>query len=413
MTFLVTAVRICILAALFLAGGGCAERDRDNPFDPRNGETGGHPSAVDAVAGDGEVSLSWDLSGLGDIANLSLQRIQSDGTPVVLEPSIGAIGSVVDRGVRNRNTYGYRILVDVQNGEQLETDTELATPGASIVWFGDASGRGVGRMAPDGRDRLFMVGAGRTVLDAAVDLSGTVWCADYWSGQIVQYSQDGEPLRAVERTGVNVVAYAPEIAQIWAGSYYERSISRYSVTEGRLSLDLQDVGLTEDIEVEPFPGSGIWVATRDEGLVRIEGDRVVRQWTAPDWPVALARDPAGILWVVDRSLGSVSRLDVASGVLSASSVVLSDPRDCALDGEGGLFVADPGRGGLVHVDAGGNETAFVPLSGASGVTRDPISGQLWVTFRDAGEIGTFLPDGTELGRTRVTGTPVKVEGLWQ
>ena len=404
---------VIVGVALALGAGGCAERDRDNPFDPHNSQTGGEPSAVDAIAGNGEVSLSWDLSGFDGIENLALERTRGDDAPEVIDASLPAAGTRTDTAVRNKTTYVYRILVDTQTGQRLETEPEFATPGASVVWYGDASGRGLGRMAPDGRDRLFMLGGGRTILDAAVDLSGAIWCADYWSGQIVQYTQDGDPVRALDRTGVNVVAYAVESAQMWAGSYYERSVSRYSVTDGRLTLDLQDVGLTEDIEIEPFPGSGAWVATRDEGLVRIELDEVSRRWTEFEWPVALARDGSGFLWIVDRSVPSLSRLEVQSGELFVTDAVLSDPRDCSIDGEGGLYVADPGRGGLVHVDETGAEVEFLALSGASGVTRDPTTEQLWVTFREAGDIGVFLTDGTVLGRTHVGGTPVKVEGLWR
>jgi streptogramin lyase len=403
---------VASLLCLFVLAG-CETRDRDNPFDPMNPDTGGVPPAIEALAGDGRIELSWDLSGFEDIGTVALERADAAEPPRVLSPAVGLTEAYVDETVDNGTTYAYRLVVSTQEGDRLESTSELATPGASIVWFGDAAGLGIGRLAPDGRDPLFRVGTGRAFLDLSIDLRGGVWAADYFNSQIVQLDPEGELVRILPRAGANVVAYDPASAQVWVGSYFERSLSRYAATDGGLNLELEDIGFPEDLEVEPFPGAGLWVATQDMGVLRVDNNRVERSW--PDFvrPVALSRDPAGWVWIVDRGAGSVSRLLISTGEVFVADAALVDPRDCTLDGAGGVYVADPGRGGVVHVDRDGIESAFWDLPAASGVTRNPRSGLLWVVFRDSGEIGVYDSAGNELSRLGVSGSPVKVEGLWK
>ena len=411
-----TAARLLLvlaLTSLLSLLTGCETRDRDNPFDPRNPETGGVPPAIDALAGDGRIELSWDLSGFEGIESVSLERTEAAEPPTVLSPSVGLTEEWIDEAVTNGTTYAYRLVVHTQEGDQLESTSELATPGAAVVWFGDGTGFGLGRLAPDGRDLIFRVGTGRAFLDLAVDLRGGVWATDYFNGQVVQLDPSGEPIRILERQGANVVAYDPASGQVWVGSFIERTLSRYAVTDGQLTLELGDIGLTEDLDVEPFPGAGLWVATQDNGVLRVDNNRVQQRWPEFEWPVALSRDREGWVWVVDRRAATVSRLIVGSGEVSPSDAVLVDPRDCTLDGAGGVYVADPGRGGVIQVDRDGHEVQFWDLPMASGVTRNPRSELLWVVFRESGEVGVYDSRGNETSRVEVGGSPVKVEGLWQ
>lgn len=393
--------------------GGCAERERDNPFDPRNPVTGGQPPAIGALAGDARIDLSWDLTAFDDIVQVGLERAEPTGPPQLLAGSLELQGSLADEDVANGTTYAYQLVLETRNGARVTSIADRATPGASRVWVADALGLGVARLTPDGRDLLGRYAVGAAFLDLTLDLSGSIWAADFFGGQIVQLNRDGGIVRVLERPGANTLVHDPFSAQIWVGSYLERSVSRYSVVDGRLNLELPTVGATEDLEVEPFPGSGLWVGTRDAGLLRVSGDRVTTRWEEFLWPVALARDPAGVLWVVDRGAPAVSRLLVASDEIRTGTAFLVDPRDCALDGVGGLLVADPGRGGVVHLDSAGAEVAFWELAAASAITRDPLRDLYWVVFREVQEIGVYDREGREQARGEVTGSPVKVEGFWE
>src|SRR4029453_5972282 len=48
-----------LFAALVLVSAGCSNRDRNNPFDPGNPDTGGMPPDFRAIADDRKNTLTW------------------------------------------------------------------------------------------------------------------------------------------------------------------------------------------------------------------------------------------------------------------------------------------------------------------------------------------------------------------
>jgi hypothetical protein len=411
--------RRALIAALLLpavSSSGCSTRDPSNPFDPNNPDTQGSPALLRAFAEDGQVELRWSLEEVEDVLGVRVLR-GLVAKPVreelnVLFEQVGAgEGRFVDRELANDSTYSYHLEVRTPAQEWIATEPDLATPGPSEPWVGDATGGGLVRITPDGRDPLFRVEASRDLLDLQIDPNGEVWGADYGSGQVVHFSREGEVRSAWEFSGCNTVAIDPLSAEIWIGSFDQQEVIRVD-RSANVRFRFESAGLVEDISPGLFPEGGIWIASRFSGVTRLVRDQLAAQWPEFEWPVAITPDHAGWAWVIDRQRPGAAQI-LGDGRVVWSDAAMIDPKDGDLDGGGGFWIADPGRGGVIHVDGEGHEISFLAVGAVDAVTLDPHRQWLWLVFREQSLIRVVDLEGNELARAGVGGRPVKVEGYWR
>lgn len=402
------------LLALLCVSQACSSRDPSNPFDPNNPATEGTPDLLRAFASDSQVELRWNPDGLRDAVAVRLVRgrgIDPMDIEVLVERQGAGDGSFLDDPVPNDSTYTYGLQVLAPGEEWIDTEPDLATPGPSEPWIGDATGGGLLRLTPDGRDLRFRAGTARDLLDLQIDPNGDVWAADYGNGQVVRFSREGEIRSVWDYSGCNTIAIDPLSAEIWVGSFDRQEVIRFD-RAGVPQFQFESAGLVEDLSPGFFPEGGIWLAARFSGVTRIVRDQVTSQWQEFQWPVAISPDPAGRVWVIDRQRRSAAQIS-ADGSVMWSDAEMNDPKDGCLDGEGGFWVADPGRGGLIHLDDQGHESEFLPVGAIDAVTLDPLRDRLWLVFRDQSQIHLVDRSGVELARATVGGRPVKVEGYWR
>src|SRR5690606_10348186 len=195
------------------------------------------------------------------------------------------------------------------------------------------------------------------------------------------------------------------------GSFDRQELVRVD-RAGTVRFRYENAGLVEDVSPGFFPEGGIWMAARFSGVTRIVRDQVATRWQEFQWPVAVSPDPEGWVWVIDRQRRSAAQILPDDRVVW-SSAVMNDPKDGCLDGQGGFWVADPGRGGLIHLDPEGRESEFLEAGAVDAVTLDPHRGLLWLVYRDQSRIAVVDRTGKTLGQVNVTGRPVKVEGFWR
>lgn len=413
-TFSARPLWLLALFVLICASQGCSSRDPSNPFDPDNPETEGTPDVLRALALDGQVELRWNPDALEDALAVRLLRGVGPDTvemELLVEQGGRGNGHFVDDPVPNDSTYSYHLQVLAPGQQWIETEPDFATPGASEPWIGDATGAGLARLTPDGRDLRFRVAPSRDLLDLQIDPSGEVWAADYGNGQVLRFSREGEIRTVWDYSGCNTLAIDPLSAEIWIGSFDQQEVVRMDRI-GNPRFRYENAGLVEDLSPGFFPEGGIWLAARFSGVSRIVRDQVVSQWPEFQWPVAISPDPAGGVWVIDRQARSAAQI-LSDGSVVWSDAVMNDPKDGCLDGEGGFWIADRGRGGLIHLDGEGHESAFLPVGAVDAVTLDPFRGWLWLVFRDESLVQVVDDSGSVLGSVDVAGTPVKVEGFWR
>jgi streptogramin lyase len=90
----------------------------------------------------------------------------------------------------------------------------------------------------------------------------------------------------------------------------------------------------------------------------------------------------GMLWVLDKSVGAVTRVDVAAGRATGTARVGDDATDLVV-GLGSVWVGD-GEGTLSRIDTGTlEETSFALPAEVLGVAVDEQAGTLWVYFGES------------------------------
>jgi len=401
-------ILVFVLVTLFLVG--CETRDHTNPFDPENPETDGHPRVLNAIAQDGSVLLRWDLEGLDDPLGLRILREVEGVRTLLFEQSEATGGEFVDEPLPNEELVRYHLEVQDPSGTWLPTEPDSATPGLTRVWVGDAVGGGLIRLSPDGRDFLRRSTSG-DFLDMAVETDGSVLAPNWSRNEVVILDRDGEIANRFDHLGGNAIAVEENTSEFWVGSFSRGSLTRYNRGGDELAV-LEEVGPIEDLEAARGNDGGLWVAVRFSGVLRVFGNSIQDRWEQFDWPVSVTEDPRGFVWVIDRATQSVSRISITSGAVVVSAAELGDPVDGTLDGDGGFWVADPGREGLVHLAANGSEIEFLAMGRVSGVTYDSRKRRLWTVHRDEGKVSTWTVDGRELSSYVLGGRPVKVEGNW-
>ena len=113
---------------LFVASGGCETRDRSNPLDPYNNETGGLIDGFNALAGNRQVEIRWSRVKQNGLVGYRLLRWLVGDTPAVLEDHIasnltGTVGFASWRSVRS-----VPASVWLSNEVRARMDSELPAP---------------------------------------------------------------------------------------------------------------------------------------------------------------------------------------------------------------------------------------------------------------------------------------------
>ena len=99
------------LLTLALLAAGCAKRERANPFDPQNPETGGRPTGFTTTAGPGLVEMRWDAPHVaGPVGFQVWRRVAGEAAFSALSlPLPGSQTTLSDFGLANGLLHEYRL----------------------------------------------------------------------------------------------------------------------------------------------------------------------------------------------------------------------------------------------------------------------------------------------------------------
>jgi len=410
-----------ILAATIASGAhyGCSDRDHTNLFDPENPGTLGTPSVLRVLGGDRSATLFWDVGPIRDLRAVRAVRVARDGgvggssgsdSDSVLVLPTDRVGEFRDAPLINEIAYVYRLEILDPRGRWLSSQADTTEPSATTVWASGGGGCGLASLTADGRDVISRGFVDGELLDVALDVGGAVWAADYFFGEILRVGGDGSLLDRIEQPAVNALAVDASSGRLWAASFPFEAIVLYDA-QGRVAWADSTIGLVEAIA--PSVGRpGVWTCARDGSVCRVESGAVAQRFEGFAWPVAIA--PGGVdqpVWIAERGAvtpAGVARLDPATGAVVRFTNGLVAPRDVVLDGQGGVWVADPGREGIVRLDAAGAAVEFLPLGPVDSVTHDPLRGDLWVASTSEGWIRRVRLEAQSPPRLQVGGRPGRV-----
>ncbi len=393
---------------------GCQGRDRSNPLDPLNPETGGSPDNLNAVAGNGEVSLEWRDLGFTDLIGYELLRLQEEEAETTIlntSPLQPSATGWIDRDVTNSRTYTYLLRFLTPGTANPRSTEDKATPGPEIVWVTDRNSLSLRKISPDGRDLVESVSGFSGPWDLAIPLSGDIiWVADYFGGRVRKYSIDGDFLLEWNHSGAGrglPVSVGADFldATAWVGgratSGGADGVSHITDTGGEIAY-YSPIPYPADIDIDIADGT-VWVASYEGGAVYVKRpvDGDFRPIQGFHRPVSLSSDPvAGRCWVADsRGLTLVNKngsVELARGDFDSPTAVAVDASD------GSCWVADlNGTSTVSRLDPSG--TTEFSVGGFDYVTRmavDYSTGACWITdVSDTdGEVVKISRDGEILGR---------------
>jgi len=181
------AVVALLALALVFAAGSCSHRERSNPLDAANPDTGGAPQGFNAVADAAAVELSWIAR--PDLAIDGFQIFRLTPGDALYRALTGvlptSLSQFFDATAQPGVEYHYRIHFVIGGEVAANWAEDVATPGPIVAWVVDPDRGRLLRLSPDGRDVVVTrTGYGSVSALAVTPRHGTLWVADELSGTL-------------------------------------------------------------------------------------------------------------------------------------------------------------------------------------------------------------------------------------
>lgn len=376
----------------------CADRDRNNPFDPLNPNTGGSPYLFEAIADNGRAHLSWSVEELLDLEGFTLIRTAIDGSDSDSARYNFGLGrtSFTDTDLSNSITYLYE-LAFVFDGMPAWTNNDTVTPGSTIPWVLDGYAGVVTRLSPDGRDRAatFMMSSVFSDLDV-VESNGTAWVADYFNKKVFHVDKDGKLLDEITLTGYPVsIAIDDSRARVWISQSSPGSIVRLTAGAIDTTYEIEDYPLSLSVDEER---GTLWASSSRGGWVMKMDDSGMHFTNGFISPMDIEFDP------ISRTTWVACATEVVSLTREFEVILRKDgfnlPSGIAVDHTRGIvWIADTGNARIVKISQDGNILITVygfnePYAIAVDVDREEV----WVTDSYSGEVVRVSGEGRILKR---------------
>ena len=406
--------RLAALLVLLLLAS-CSRRDRLNPLDSANPQSGGAPEGFNALADFVSVKLVWTPRPDLPIDGFRIFRLAPFDS--LYRPLGGLLpnnsSQFFDGNGINNLDFRYRLYYVVNGQLSARFAEDVATPGSVRAWVGDVAGGRLLRLTPDARDILISrSGFGAPYSLAVTPDFGPVWVADYLSGDVNVV--DPQALSApVVISGIPqpfTMALDPFDASAWICDL-TGSVRRYApggapAAPTALNLLEQPGGIATSAA-----DGAVWVTELAGNRVR----RYARDGTALGAraigsPSRVAVDSlTGQAWATSLTSGWVWRLSPNMVVLD--SIQLQGPIGVALDWRRRTaWIADAAADQVVTFDMDTRAVRFrlTSLGEPRDVAVDLERGEAWVVGRTASTVYRFSPTGVLLARVGGLGDPYEV-----
>jgi len=388
------AVTFLVLVAA-AAWSGCTTRDRLNPLDPANRETGGGLPGFAAIAGNGVVSFQWTRLTQPGVAAYAIHRWRPGEAPAPLEGAVygSAASSGADFDVVNDSTYVYRLVARFAYGDSALSPPDTASPGPLYLAVLSAGAPGVFVLSPDARTIVAAIPATNAYEDAEIDRDrGVLWLSDPASGAVVRRGLYGGVAGVtLAIPGVTDISVSNLRGIGWIASPDLMQVLAYgpALDDPTPRLAVNGAGRARVVEAGTMDPT-VWIGS-DEGLVfRVQpSDGSPLEFWNLDAPVrAIALDEtARAAWVVTLR-GSVNDLyylvpgDTTRTLVRAG---LDNVADVEVEGvTRTLWISERGRprfgaGRISRLAVDGTVEAAVGGLEPYGISVDPGSDRIWVS----------------------------------
>ncbi len=275
---LIKNIRICLV--LFVSGTlliSCADRNRENPLDPQNPQTGGRPTGINVLSRLDSVFLKWNTINLADITGYRVFRkisTEEDFMQVaVVSPDEN---SYIDTNLTFEVTYQYQISVFGKDFESQRSDIVEITPGPTFYWVADNSKGELVKLTHDAQHEMHRTANFFNIIDIDVNrATGDVWVVDFlnrFSSDIVKISSAGQFLLLVEsiKAPINLAVNSIENS-VWVADSLKNEIVKLD-SLGQAIFTNKELSNPFMLAVDSKSGA-CWVADDDENkVIRISKD---------------------------------------------------------------------------------------------------------------------------------------------
>ena len=405
------AVVALLALALALLAASCSQRERANPLDAANPDTGGAPQGFNAIADAALVQLRWVAR--PDLAIDGFQIFRLAPGDSIYRALSGVLLNVesrfYDSTAQAGLEYRYRIYYVIGGALGARFAEDVAAPGPLSPWVVDAGRGRLLRLSPDGRDVLIA----RPGFNAAGSIAvtpgrGPVWVGDELAGT-VDIVDPGDLLGPTLR-GLGApagIALDPINGSAWVcdrtGAVFHFQPSGATAFPASLTLLDDPAGIATD------PDNGaVWVTEFGGNRVRrYQRDGLPVSARALLAPARVAVDSTnGEAWVTSIASGWVWR--VRPDVTVRDSLRLLAPVGVALDWRRRVaWICDVDADVLVAIDMDTRAERFRVggLGNPWDVTVDLASGEAWVVARGSARAFRLSPTGQRLASVPGLGDP--------
>ena len=392
-------MRVVAAVLTLLVVAGCSHRDRANPFDPENSQTGGAPAGFVALAGDGRVDLRWTAASSSGLQGYRIYRrtaLDTTYRPLTnVLPRV--VSSYADIGVLNGLEHLYRIYFVFQDGERPPAASDRATPGASRGFVVDGTRGTLTRITPDGRHVVATFGGFSGPTAVAVDsVTGHVWVADADGARVAIVDPGSGVTTQIPGIGFPSALAVDPLAHVTWVSDESGKLRAFDPFGDPLGSVIEPLFLPAGVAVDVFDRSVVVCERgasrlrrydlRDSLLATLDVDR--------PWRVAID-SVTRRCWVTSFESRTLFRVPPSFTAIEASVPAFQGPMGVAVDAlRGRIWVADAVAGQLVALDRNG--TVLFRVSGMTSVREIAVD-------RESGDVWAVLPERGELARVSFAG----------
>ncbi|MEE9166268.1 MAG: hypothetical protein V3U24_02225 [Candidatus Neomarinimicrobiota bacterium] len=301
--------RLSPLIILFAAViSNCSDRERLNPLDPSNPETGGKPSEVTLSSSRKFISISWDHIQNSSITGYNVRRSTGDWKDTFLITNLSSEDThVTDTIPHYDSTYSYTVTAVTETWESAQSDPATIIPGPFNYWVADFYDGTLSRVSYDGAHVLFRE---FTYSPIAIDIDvprESLWVASLYPSRIVRMTTDGEArfseILLSRPVDLAVDAQSGEVFIAMVGLSELTHLAPDGMVLDNIPCEL-GISFDTRLAVDPV-GKTVWIAVADSQMVlRVDLEspgRVARFPVAP-FPRTLSVLPGrGIVWVATDS----------------------------------------------------------------------------------------------------------------
>jgi len=360
------AVVAFLALALAVLAASCSHRERANPLDAANPNTGGAPQGFNAIADAALVQLRWVAR--PDLAIDGFQIFRLDPGDANYHPLTGVIGSTesgaFDSSAQPGLEYRYRIYYVIAGTLGTRFAEDVATPGPLSPWVVDAGRGRLLRLSPDGRDVLIA----RPGFDAA-----------------------------------GSVAVTPGRGPVWVGDELAGTVDIIDPSD-LLGPILRGLGAPAGIALDPIDHTG-WICDRSGSVRHFQSSGATASPAALlllDDPAGIATDPHdGAVWVTEFGGNRVRRYQ-RDGLPAGARPLLAPSRVAVDSTNGQAWVTSIASGWVWRVTPGVTVLDSLRLLAPVGVALDWRRRVAWICDVDGDQLVAIDMD-TRAERFRVGG----------